>query len=74
MDDKIVSKKNIPLWTYAGKIRLISRVGLNAQAGCEDKLTNGSAETGEESVEWLLERSCQHDVSFRGPLAGNGII
>lgn len=67
----IKSIKNIPFWTYAGEIRLIGWVGLNAQAGCENKLSDGSAEAGEKSIEWLLGRFRQSEISFLGE--GRGI-
>lgn len=38
---------------YASKIGLVLRVRLDPQTGSKDELTNGSSETGKESVERL---------------------
>lgn len=50
-------QKNSPLVPDAGKLCPVGRVRLHAQAGRQDKLTDGGAEAGEEGVERLWRRT-----------------
>lgn len=51
---KNVRKKNVPLVADGLEFIFVFWVGLDAQAGRQDELTDGGAEAGEEGVEGLV--------------------
>lgn len=55
------------------KVHLVLRVGLHAQADCEDKLANGSREAREESVERLEIAMSRQLMCHISPNATNQI-